>query len=114
MSITEAGRESIRRSLRERLYCASGTVYMIYSPATSAVKVGYTARLGRRIRQLRRHPMGCANLVVLAAVRGAGEHEQAIHDHLAHLRVDGEWYLAHDEVFQLASVLGDWLDEWVF
>lgn len=81
-----------------------GSVYFIRSEKTHEIKIGFTAgKIEDRLRALQTsHPH---NLQVLAISRGNREHEKALHEKFASIRLRGEWFEPHPELLTYISVL---------
>lgn len=80
--------EAEERRAEERRLAREATVYYVQR-ADQLIKIGYTARLGNRLTQLRREH---GPLDVLATHLGGKDAEQAMHRTFNTDRVTGEWF----------------------
>jgi hypothetical protein len=62
-------------------------VYFLQSARGGPVKIGFSADVSKRIRQLQ--GMYGVTLTLLAAIEGDREREREMHDRFAHLRIEG-------------------------
>lgn len=63
-------------------------IYFMQSPEGGPVKIGYSANVDARLRQLEAH-YG-QPLALLATMRGGPDEEAAIHERFSHLRLKGK------------------------
>lgn len=70
------------------------SVYFAYSGGH--VKIGYSKRVSARLAELR---TGCAlPIQLLGTMAGGRALERRLHERFDHLRLDGEWFVAHPEL----------------
>lgn len=95
--------EEYNKKVNDRLYEAYGGdhkkekkprahAYVYMFECGGRYKVGVSRDISRRISELDRRPFPVAVIAVSKATPNAYEIEQYIHDKLAHLRINGEWY----------------------
>jgi hypothetical protein len=73
-------------------------IYFIRRPDDGSIKIGTTELLSARLGQLKaQHP---GDLTVLGVISGSYADERALHDRFAHLRGDGEWFRAGDDLME--------------
>jgi hypothetical protein len=96
-------------------------VYFIRSADGSRIKIGTTGRLAHRLRQLEiEYGHG---LVVIGVMEGFREDEAKLHRRFSHHRVEGEWFLASEELqtfitenaepWEPVKLVGIKVDKWV-
>lgn len=83
-----------------------GIVYFI--EASSAIKVGFTTDLGKRLADLR--TSSAESLSIMDYARAGKEVEAEIHRILASERRSGEWFAATDKTVDLIYLISDFLD----
>jgi hypothetical protein len=74
----------------------SGWVYFIHDPATSRIKIGFSANVEKRLRTLQTG--SSSTLAILGKTRGTDADERAFHQRFAAHRVGGEWFHASPEL----------------
>ncbi len=67
----------------------ASVVYVARRDSDSAVKIGWTSDVERRMKELRKEG---ASIVLLAVLPGDKPDELALHDRFAAHRLDGEWF----------------------
>lgn len=76
-------------------------VYFAWAPSTGLVKIGFTADVKRRMRQIR--PV----VEWLADTSGGRRLEREMHERFSHLRVAGEWFKSDPELMDYIDALAD-------
>ena len=83
-------------------------MHVYFIQAGEYVKIGITENLTRRLASLQHaNPLP---LVLIRAVEGDTDREQAIHRRFAHLRVRGEWFHCTNDLLEYALTISH---EWV-
>lgn len=76
-----------------------GWVYFFHDEREGLIKIGYTANVERRLRQIENARR--SRLIVLGACRGTFADEQTLHDQFSATRIDGEWFRETPELLAL-------------
>src|SRR3954468_14045308 len=81
----------------------AGSVYFITDDV--AIKIGFAKDVEKRLQELQvaHHVV----LRLLCSIACSRQLEQAIHARLEHLRIRGEWFMAHDDLFDVLVEIED-------
>src|SRR5579885_1481545 len=76
---------------------SSGFVYFVTNG--DAIKIGFASDVAKRLTDLQvaHH----APLSLLGSIKALPREEKEIHQKLKHIRIMGEWFQVHDDVFSL-------------
>jgi len=80
-------------------------IYFLAAPELNQVKIGYSARLQSRLRQLR--TQSATRLVLLSTIPGTVRDERALHLRFGHLRQEGEYFTLDTDLAAFIEEHGD-------
>lgn len=78
-------------------------VYFIAEEGTERVKIGFSCDVYCRMRSLR--ASNSLPLILLRAIDGTRDEEEAAHRHFDYLHITGEWFQYSDEMFDYGQTI---------
>lgn len=86
-----------------------GHVYFVRAPSSEAIKIGYSTDPLARFANLQ---TGSPELLLFyGSIPGTRADERALHEKFFHLRINGEWFHACDELFNHIDNQADEFEE---
>jgi hypothetical protein len=94
------------KDIKAGIYCRQSFVYFMRAPGWGIVKIGRSNSPFKRLRTVRHkspHPVELVTMIT----EGPNITERRFHRALKHLRVNGEWFLADDDLLDLMLLIRD-------
>lgn len=86
-----------------------GYVYVVQTPSTGEVKIGFSIHPEKRAKEIRSQYVDCKDATLVAAIhKPNGAYEFVLHRMFDDLRVEGEWFIPSQRLYELIHTEDGW------